>query len=160
MRSIFEAYIMFEVLSAYLTYRLVLSPLEDDHSTSRYHPVGSAFTYLGKCVKDVDDAALVDEWVTQGSGIDVFVKVTAEGERDVFPALNKDNYQGFNHPMVHVRKSCVETIVEFHGVMGDELYQFLDELRPDQLNLVRHYVGRAVKTKSSFNSLRSTPTQL
>lgn len=63
-----------------------------------------------------------------------------------------------NHSSIHVRKSCVETIVEFHGVVGDDIYQFLEALRSDQLNLVRHYVARAIKKKASLNSLSSTPT--
>lgn len=43
--------------------------------------------------------------------------------------------------------------------MGDDIYQFLDELRTDQVNLVRHYVSRAIKKKAGARSLSSTPIQ-
>lgn len=62
-----------------------------------------------------------------------------------------------NHPMIHVRKSTVESIVEFQSVLGDDIYQFLDDLRADQTNLVKHYVSRAVKQRSSHSSFNSIP---
>ncbi|KAI9310814.1 clasp N terminal-domain-containing protein [Dichotomocladium elegans] len=138
--SILDPQNAFDVMIAYLVHRLVLAPpTEDQRNTSRYHPVGSAFTYLGKCVKEVGDAFFVDEWLTQGGAI-VFIR-------------------GMGHSMIHVRKSCVEAIVEFHSVLGDDIYKFLDDLRGDQLNLVRHYISRTIKQRSSHSSFSSTPTQ-
>ncbi|KAI8136876.1 clasp N terminal-domain-containing protein [Fennellomyces sp. T-0311] len=138
--SIMDPHNVFEIMISYLVYRLILSPSSFVDEISRYHPVGTAFTYMAKSVREVENVIFVDEWLTQG-GADVFLK-------------------GVNHPMIHVRKTCVEAIVEFHGVMGDEIYQFLDDLREDQLNLVRHYVARAIKQRAGLNSYGSTPTQL
>ncbi|KAI9498131.1 clasp N terminal-domain-containing protein [Zychaea mexicana] len=138
--SILEPQNVFDIMISYLVHRLVIAPSSFADDSSRYHPVGSAFTYLAKGVKEVEDASFIDEWLTQG-GADVFLK-------------------GVNHAMIHVRKSCVEAIVEFHGVMGDDIYRFLEDLREDQLNLVRHYVARAIKQRAGLNSYGSTPTQL
>jgi hypothetical protein len=59
-----------------------------------------------------------------------------------------------NHSLINIRKSCVEAIVAFHEVIGDDIYVFLSDLREDQLNLIRHYVAKAVKKKASLRNLR------
>ncbi|KAI7883956.1 hypothetical protein K492DRAFT_205010 [Lichtheimia hyalospora FSU 10163] len=136
--SVLEPHNAFDMIIAYLIHRLILAPSsEDQNNQSRYHPVGTAFTYLGKCVREVSDTFFVDEWLVQGGAM-VFIR-------------------GMNHPMIHVRKSTVESIVEFQSILGDDIYQFLDDLRADQANLVKHYVSRAVKQRSSHSSFNSAP---
>ncbi|KAI9477955.1 MAG: clasp N terminal-domain-containing protein [Benjaminiella poitrasii] len=121
----------FELLMAYIVYRLVISPMEDIKEDSRFHPVGSAFMYLSKWVKEINDAFYIDEWLNKGC-VNAFFK-------------------GINHPFVHIRKSCVEAMVAFHEVIGDDLYLGLNDLRDDQLSLVRHYVGKSLKRKKQQN---------
>lgn len=64
-----------------------------------------------------------------------------------------------NHPLISIRKSCVEAIVSFHEVMGDDIYLFLGDLREDQLNLIRHYVAKTLKKKASLRNLRDNNSQ-
>jgi hypothetical protein len=59
-----------------------------------------------------------------------------------------------NDPLITVRKSCVEAIVSFHDMIGDNLYTYLSDLREDQMNLVRHYVVKSLKKKASLRNLR------
>lgn len=68
---------VFEILLSFLAYRLCISPLSDEQvaHTSRYHPLGSAFTYLGKCVQEVRDAFFVEEWLFKAGAV-VFLKVS------------------------------------------------------------------------------------
>lgn len=59
-----------------------------------------------------------------------------------------------NHPIINIRKSCVEAIVAFYEVIGDDIYLFLVDLREDQANLLRHYVAKTLKKKASLRNLR------
>lgn len=76
-----DANTVFDVLFSYLAHRLILEPNAPQAAghggALRYHPVGSAFTYLGRCVKEAVDTFLVEEWLTQG-GVNVFFKVNKE----------------------------------------------------------------------------------
>ncbi|RCI02771.1 hypothetical protein CU098_011962 [Rhizopus stolonifer] len=125
---------VFEMLMAFIIYRLLISPLEHYSADTRYHPVGSAFMYLGKWVKEVNDNFYIDEWLSKG-GVNAF-------------------FEGINHPLINIRKSCVEAIVAFQEVMGDDIYVLLADLREDQMNLVKHYVAKALKKKASLRNLR------
>ncbi|KAI8996900.1 clasp N terminal-domain-containing protein [Pilobolus umbonatus] len=122
----------FEMLMAFTIYRLIITPLPD--CSTRYHPVGSAFIYLGKWVKELNDTFYIDEWMSKG-GVNALFK-------------------GMNHPLVYIRKSCVEAIVAFHEVIGDDMYSFLVDLREDQLNLIKHYASKTLKKKASIRNLR------
>ncbi|KAI8384234.1 clasp N terminal-domain-containing protein [Radiomyces spectabilis] len=128
----FDAQTVFDVLLCYLIYRFVLSPC-DTWNSARYHPIGTAFTYIGKWVKEVNNTFFLDEWLTQGGSM----------------VLRK----GMNDSMIHIRKSCVEAIVAFQEALGDDIYRFLQDLREDQKNLVRHYVAKSVKKKASLRNL-------
>ncbi|KAG0174960.1 suppressor of tub2 mutation [Apophysomyces sp. BC1021] len=132
---------VFEILLSYLIYRLILSPTHTSSSdawgASRYHPIGSAFTYLGKWVKEVNDINFINDWLNHG-GIETFLK-------------------GMNDPFINIRKSCVEAIVAFQEVLGDDMYRLLgDNLRVDQINLVRHYAAKSLKKKASLRNLSAT----
>jgi hypothetical protein len=64
--------------------------------------------------------------------------------------------QGMNSPLVSVRKSCVEAIVAFHEIIHDTIYSCLEDLREDQINLIRHYVTKSLKKKASLRNMRET----
>ncbi|KAI8975170.1 clasp N terminal-domain-containing protein [Mycotypha africana] len=122
---------VFEMLMAYVVYRLVISPSIQLSADARYHPVGSAFTYLSKWVKELNDNFYIDEWLTSRGGVNAFFK-------------------GINHPMINVRKSCIEALVAFHNILEDELYMFFTDLREDQMALLKHYVTKASKKKAAI----------
>ncbi|CAO3625336.1 unnamed protein product [Mucor hiemalis] len=124
----------FEMLMAFIIHRLLIAPDTERSSDIRYHPVGSAFMYVGKWVKEMNDTFYIDEWLGKG-GVNAFFK-------------------GMNHPIINIRKSCVEAIVAFYEVIGDDIYLFLVDLREDQANLLRHYVAKALKKKASLRNLR------
>lgn len=139
-----EPQTVFEVFLAYLTYQLIIlrtpsttTAQEEDinyvASRPRYDPIASAFMFLGQSVIQVNNTLFIEEWLNRG-GVSVFVK-------------------GLNYPQVQVRKSCVNAIVEFQEVLGDDIYLFLSDIRQDQLNLIRHYVHKSVKKKSSLRQL-------
>lgn len=74
--SVLEPHNAFDMMIAYLIHRLILAPSsEDQNNQSRYHPVGTAFTYLGKCVREVSDTFFIDEWLSQGGAM-VFIRVS------------------------------------------------------------------------------------
>ena len=73
--SVLDPQNVFDIMISYLVHRLVITPASFPDDSSRYHPVGSAFTYLAKGVKEVEDAFFIDEWLTRG-GADVFLKVS------------------------------------------------------------------------------------
>ncbi|KAF7730673.1 suppressor of tub2 mutation [Apophysomyces ossiformis] len=131
---------VFEILLSYLIYRLILSPTHtnssDAWSGARYHPIGSAFTYLGKWVKEVNDTNFINDWLSNG-GADAFRK-------------------GMNDTVINIRKSCVDAIVSFQEVLGDDMYRFLSDLRVDQINLVRHYAAKSLKKKASLRNLSAS----
>lgn len=124
----------FEMLMAFIIHRLLIAPEVEGLSDVRYHPVGSAFMYVGKWVKEMNDTFYIDEWLGKG-GVNAFFK-------------------GMNHSTINIRKSCVEAIVAFYEVIGDDIYLFLVDLREDQVNLLRHYVAKALKKKASLRNPR------
>lgn len=65
----------FEMLMAFVVYRSVIAPY-DEHSISgsRYHPVGTAFTYIAKWVKELNDVFYIEEWMAKGA-VNAFFKV-------------------------------------------------------------------------------------
>ncbi|KAI8328645.1 clasp N terminal-domain-containing protein [Chlamydoabsidia padenii] len=137
-----ESQTVFEVFLAYLTYRLTFfdtpitsceESMNDISNNPRYDPIASAFMFLGQSVTQVNNTLFIEEWLSRG-GVAVFVK-------------------GLNYPQVQVRKMCVNAIVEFQEILGDDLYLFLGALRQDQLNLIRHYVNKSIKKKSSLRQL-------
>ncbi|CEG73667.1 hypothetical protein RMATCC62417_09001 [Rhizopus microsporus] len=125
----------FEMLMAFVVYRSVIAPY-DEHSISgsRYHPVGTAFTYIAKWVKELNDVFYIEEWMAKGA-VNAFFK-------------------GMNSSLVNIRKSCVEAIVALHEVVNDDIYLYLVDLREDQSNLIRHYVAKSLKKKASLRSIR------
>ncbi|KAI9300723.1 clasp N terminal-domain-containing protein [Cunninghamella echinulata] len=154
-----EAQTTFDIFLAYLTHQLIVNAasvvkketevhqhgegrpimitMEDMAATNDqikyYHPIGSAFLFLGQSVNKVNNTLFIEEWLTKG-GVAVFIK-------------------GLNHQHIQIRKSCVEAIVEFQEILGDDLYLFLGDLRVDQLNLIRHYVNKSIKKKASLRQL-------
>ncbi|ORX44434.1 hypothetical protein DM01DRAFT_1182139 [Hesseltinella vesiculosa] len=130
---VIEPQTSFDVLLAYLGHCLLSSSYSKPASTLRYEPASSAFLYLGKAVHLMNDTVLVEEWMTKG-GAAVFVR-------------------GLNHEDIQIRKYGVMAIVEFQEVLGDGIYLFLGDLRQDQINLIRHYVHKSVKKKSSLRQL-------
>ncbi|KAI7899135.1 uncharacterized protein BX663DRAFT_522413 [Cokeromyces recurvatus] len=92
----------FEMLMAFIVYRLVITPFDSIKLDNPYHPIGLAFIYLSKCVKEINDKFYIDEWLSKGC-VNAFFK-------------------GINHPFIHIRKSCVEAIVAFHEVIGENIY--------------------------------------
>ncbi|KAG1350010.1 hypothetical protein G6F62_003403 [Rhizopus arrhizus] len=126
----------FEVLMAFIVYRTVVLPYDDNVLTSKYHPVGSAFTYLTKSVKELNDVFYIEEWLAKGA-VNAFFK-------------------GMNSPLLIVRKACVEAIVAFHEMINDEIYVYLTDFREDQTNLIRHYVTKSIKKKASLRNMRET----
>ncbi|KAI9013380.1 clasp N terminal-domain-containing protein [Phycomyces nitens] len=124
----------FELLLSYLIHHLSTVPYDREMWVSvRYPPVGSAFTYLAKWVKEINDGSFVTTWLRRG-GAEVFRK-------------------GMNDGLISVRKSCVEAIVAFQDIVGDSVYELLDDLRDDQLNLVKHYVAKSIRKKASIRSM-------
>lgn len=72
----------FEMLMAFIIHRLLISPAsapsaEETNSEVyvRYDPVGSAFMYLSKWVKEMNDTFYIDEWLAKG-GVNAFFKVS------------------------------------------------------------------------------------
>lgn len=65
----------FEMLMAFIIHRLLISPTVETSADVRYHPVGSAFMYLGKWVKEMNEVFYIDEWLNKG-GVNAFFKVT------------------------------------------------------------------------------------
>ncbi|KAI8096355.1 clasp N terminal-domain-containing protein [Halteromyces radiatus] len=135
-----EPQTVFDIFLAYLTHRLMIlkPPIEEEKDDNekkkeRYDPIGSAYTFLGQSVSQVNNTMFVEEWLTRG-GVAVFIK-------------------GLNDSQIQVRKSCVYAIVEFQEILGDDLYLFLGDLREDQLNLVKHYVNKSLKKKASLRQL-------
>jgi hypothetical protein len=63
------------MLMAFIIHRLLISPHIEYSADARYHPVGSAFLYLGKWVKEVNDTFYIDEWLGKG-GVNAFFKVS------------------------------------------------------------------------------------
>ncbi|RUP42689.1 hypothetical protein BC936DRAFT_138222 [Jimgerdemannia flammicorona] len=100
------------------------------YSALKYHPVGSAFMYLAKVVKRVPSKRRVEESLL-GGGVEVFTL-------------------GINSAKIQLRKSCVDALVAFYQVLGDELYEYLKELREDQISLVNSYAARAAKKAESI----------
>ncbi|EPB92703.1 hypothetical protein HMPREF1544_00432 [Mucor circinelloides 1006PhL] len=123
----------FEMLMAFIIYRLLILPCNEELTDVRYHPVGSAFTYLGKWVKEMNETFYIDEWLLKRGGVNAIFKASA-----------------INHPLINIRKSCVDAMVAFHEVIGDDLYQFLADFREDQLNLLKYYVAKSQKKKISL----------
>lgn len=65
----------FEVLMAFIIYRSVIVPYEDPVIIkSKYHPVGSAFNYVSKLVKELNDVFYIEEWLNKGA-VNAFFKV-------------------------------------------------------------------------------------
>lgn len=64
----------FEMLMAFIIHRLLISPHIEYSTDVRYHPVGSAFLYLSKWVKEMNDTFYIDEWLGKG-GVNAFFKV-------------------------------------------------------------------------------------
>jgi hypothetical protein len=62
------------MLMAFIIHRLLISPSIEISNEVRYHPVGSAFMYLGKWVKEMNDTFYIDEWLGKG-GVNAFFKV-------------------------------------------------------------------------------------
>ncbi|OAD72180.1 hypothetical protein PHYBLDRAFT_159263 [Phycomyces blakesleeanus NRRL 1555(-)] len=124
----------FELLLSYLIHHLSTCPYDREMWVSvRYPPVGSGFMYLSKWVKEINDGSFVTTWLRRG-GAEVFRK-------------------GMNDGLISVRKSCVEAIVAFQDIVGDSVYDLLEDLRDDQLNLVRHYVAKSIRKKASIRSM-------
>ncbi|KAI8366943.1 clasp N terminal-domain-containing protein [Choanephora cucurbitarum] len=65
---------VFELLMAFIIYRLLIVPFEDYPVDIRYHPVGSAFMYLGRWVRELKDDFYIDEWLGKG-GVNAFFEV-------------------------------------------------------------------------------------
>ncbi|KAG1158767.1 hypothetical protein G6F37_005496 [Rhizopus arrhizus] len=127
----------FEMLMAFIVYRSTIAPYDDQTiSGNRYHPVGSALTYVARSVRELHDVFYIEEWLTKGA-VNAFFK-------------------GMNSPLVSVRKSCVEAIVAFHEIIHDTIYSCLEDLREDQINLIRHYVTKSLKKKASLRNMRET----
>ncbi|KAI9279561.1 clasp N terminal-domain-containing protein [Sporodiniella umbellata] len=127
----------FEVVMAFIIYRSILQPYQDPMLLqSKYHPLGSAFIYAAKLVKELNDLFYIEEWLNKG-------------------AVNSF-FKGINSTLIYVRKACVEAIVAFHGVMKDDIYLCLTDLRDDQSNLVRHYAAKSLKKKASARNMRET----
>ncbi|OBZ80341.1 hypothetical protein A0J61_11610, partial [Choanephora cucurbitarum] len=68
---------VFELLMAFVIYRLLIVPFEDYPADIRYHPVGSAFMYLGRWVRELKDDFYIDEWLGKG-GVNAFFEVKTE----------------------------------------------------------------------------------
>lgn len=95
------------------------------YSGLKYNPVGSAFNYLAKVVKRVPTKRRVEEGLL-GGGVEVLTL-------------------GFNSTTVQIRKACVDALVAFFQIMGEELFDYLKDLRSDQINLVNLYAAKAAK---------------
>jgi hypothetical protein len=67
----------FEMLMAFIIHRLLILPEISAAAVEvRYDPVGSAFMYLGKWVKELmNDTFYIDEWLAKG-GVNAFYKVS------------------------------------------------------------------------------------
>lgn len=152
-----EAQTTFDIFLAYLTHQLIVNAtstntmkkkentnsgekegvmvddMTNEEQAKYYHPIGSAFLFLGQSVNKVNNTLFIEEWLTKG-GVAVFIK-------------------GLNHTNIQIRKSCVDAIVEFQEILGDDLYLFLGDLRVDQLNLIKHYVNKSMKKKASLRQL-------
>ncbi|CEP12161.1 hypothetical protein [Parasitella parasitica] len=121
----------FEMLMAFIVYRLLILPCDREWTDVRYHPVGSAFTYVAKWVKEINETFYIDEWLNKQGGVNAIFKAV-------------------NHSLINIRKSCIDAIVAFHEVIGDDIYLFLADFREDQLNLLKYYVAKSQKKKTSL----------
>ncbi|KAI9244500.1 clasp N terminal-domain-containing protein [Sporodiniella umbellata] len=131
----------FEMLMAFVVYRSVINPYEDSTiSESRYHPVGTALNYVAKSVRELHDVFYVEEWLAKGA-VNAFFK-------------------GMNSNLVNVRKACVEAIVAFHEAIGGDIYTCLADFREDQTNLIKHYVAKSLKKKTTLRNMRESHTFL
>lgn len=75
----------FEMLMAFIIYRSFINTDCEISSEIRYHPLGSAFTYLGKWVKEINDKFYIDEWLGKG-GVNAFFKVKEKENIVYYPA--------------------------------------------------------------------------
>ncbi|KAF1807513.1 clasp N terminal-domain-containing protein [Mucor lusitanicus] len=66
----------FEMLMAFVIYRLLILPCSEELTDVRYHPVGSAFTYLGKWVKEMNETFYIDEWLSKRGGVNAIFKAS------------------------------------------------------------------------------------
>lgn len=73
------------MLMAFIIHRLLIAPELEGLSDVRYHPVGSAFMYVGKWVKEMNDTFYIDEWLGKG-GVNAFFKVNS----NMVPDLKKN----------------------------------------------------------------------
>jgi hypothetical protein len=62
------------MLMAFIIHRLIFVPDIYSDLKTRYHPVGSAFMYLSKWVKEINDTFYIDEWLMKG-GVNAFFMV-------------------------------------------------------------------------------------
>ncbi|OZJ06891.1 hypothetical protein BZG36_00253 [Bifiguratus adelaidae] len=91
------------------------------YASLRHHPIATAFGNLSIVVRQLSERHVEEGLLGGGASLLVM---------------------GMNDGKIQIRKACVDAILGFYDVLGDEVFAYLEDLREDQKSLVRHYIQR------------------